>query len=57
MKNIEMLIKENESILSVLYGADESARARIIKAVEEFTSLYGEKDYSVFTVSGRSEIS
>lgn len=52
-----MLIKENESILSVLYGADESARARIIKAVEEFTSLYGEKDYSVFTVSGRSEIS
>lgn len=57
MKNIEMLIKENESILSVLYGADESARARILKAVEEFTSLYGEKDYSVFTVSGRSEIS
>ena len=52
-----MLIKENESILSVLYGADESARARILKAVEEFTSLYGEKDYSVFTVSGRSEIS
>ncbi len=57
MKNIHELIKENDSILSTLYGADESARTRIIKAVEEFTALYGEKDYSVFTVSGRSEIS
>ena len=57
MKNIHELIKTNDAILSTLYGADESARARILKAVEEFTSLYGEKDYSVFTVSGRSEIS
>ncbi|MBO5005883.1 MAG: galactokinase family protein, partial [Clostridia bacterium] len=57
MKSIHELIKENENTLSVLYGADESARARIIKAVEEFTALYGEKDYSLFTVSGRSEIS
>lgn len=57
MKNIEALIKENDAALSTLYGADEAARTRIIKAVEEFTKLYGEQEYSVFSVSGRSEIS
>ena len=57
MKNIDLLIKENENALTSLYGADEAARARIKKAVESFTSLYGEQDYSVFSVSGRSEIS
>ena len=57
MKNIDLLLKENDVALSTLYGADESARNRIKKAVESFTSLYGEQDYSVFSVSGRSEIS
>ena len=57
MKNIEILIKENEEALSVLYGADASARERIKKAVESFISIYGEQEYSVFSVSGRSEIS
>ena len=57
MKNIDILIKENDSSLSVLYGADASARERIKKAVESFTELYGEQEYSVFSVSGRSEIS
>ena len=57
MKNIDVLIKENASSLSALYGADEAALARIKKAVESFTALYGECEYSVFSVSGRSEIS
>ena len=57
MKNIDLLIKENDSFLSVLYGEDASARERIKKAVESFTSIYGEQEYSVFSVSGRSEIS
>ncbi len=57
MKNIENLIHENDSSLSVLYGDSCEARERIKKAVEAFTALYGERDYSVFSVSGRSEIS
>ena len=57
MKNIETLLKENDAALSRLYGADENARARIKKAVESFISIYGEQDFSVFSVSGRSEIS
>ena len=57
MKNIDILLKENNGALEALYGADESARERIKKAVESFVSLYGEQDYSVFSVSGRSEIS
>ncbi len=57
MKNIENLILENNASLSVLYGDSCEARERIKKAVEAFTALYGEQDYSVFSVSGRSEIS
>jgi galactokinase len=57
MKNIDLLIKENDASLSVLYGADEAAREHIKKAVEGFTAIYGEQEYSVFSVSGRSEIS
>ena len=57
MKNIDVLIKENNDALSALYGEDASARDRIKKAVESFISLYGEQEYSVFSVSGRSEIS
>ena len=57
MKNIDVLIKENDASLSVLYGEDASARERIKKAVEKFISIYSEQEYSVFSVSGRSEIS
>ncbi len=57
MKSIENLIHENDSSLSVLYGDSAEARERIKKAVEAFTALYGEQEYSVFSVSGRSEIS
>ncbi len=57
MKNIDILIKENDASLSVLYGDSEAARERIKKAVESFISIYGEQEYSVFSVSGRSEIS
>jgi galactokinase len=57
MKNIDTLITENDASLTTLYGADQGARERIKKAVESFTSLYGEQDFSVFSVSGRSEIS
>ena len=57
MKSIDTLIRENDSFLSVLYGENADARERIKKAVESFTALYGEQEYSVFSVSGRSEIS
>ncbi len=57
MKNIDTLISENDASLSVLYGESTDARERIKKAVESFTALYGEQEYSVFSVSGRSEIS
>ncbi|MBQ7291331.1 MAG: galactokinase [Clostridia bacterium] len=57
MKNIDTLIAENNASLSVLYGESADARERIKKAVESFTALYGEQEYSVFSVSGRSEIS
>ena len=56
MKDIKTLIKENESLLRTLYSDFEKAEERISRAVEEFISLYGEREYSVFSVSGRSEI-
>ena len=45
---------------AVLYGKEnvESAKARYIKAIAEFVSLYGEDhDVSIFSVAGRSELS
>lgn len=56
MKDINTLLAENDSAISVLYGSDASLRERIKNAVESFTAIYGEQDYSVFSVSGRSEI-
>ena len=51
---IVRLAKKN---LDKIYG-EKSAEAskRIAKAVNEFIKLYGEGDFSVFSVSGRSEI-
>ena len=45
---------------TVLYGKEnvESAKARYIKAINEFVALYGaERDVSLFSVAGRSELS
>ena len=56
MKDINTLLAENDSAISVLYGSDASLRERIKNAIESFTAIYGEQDYSVFSVSGRSEI-
>ena len=45
---------------TVLYGKEnvESAKARYIKAINEFVSLYGtDRDVSLFSVAGRSELS
>ena len=49
----------NEKFIT-LYGKDnvESAKARYIKAIEEFVALYGaDHDVSLFSVAGRSELS
>ena len=46
--------------LSALYGksALDAAKKRFIDAVDSFTALYGDdRDVSVFTVAGRSELS
>ena len=45
---------------TTLYGKEnvESAKARYIKAIEEFVALYGaDRDLSLFSVAGRSELS
>lgn len=63
MKSSE-LIKHIENggldgVLSALYGSGrlEGQRARYLEAVGEFIGLYGERDVSLFSVPGRSEIS
>ncbi len=42
-----------------LYGAENliSAKERYVKAINEFTSLYGEREIGLYTVAGRSELS
>ena len=51
---IEKMAKKN---LDKIYGEkSKEASKRIAKAVNEFMSIYGEGDFSVFSVSGRSEI-
>ncbi len=63
MKNIEALniLKAGglDTNICELYGeANVSAqRERYIRAVEKFTSLYGEREISIFSVPGRSELS
>lgn len=56
MQDIYKLSKENESAITALYGDDKNAKSRIEKAIESFKKLYGNLDFSVFSVSGRSEI-
>ena len=45
--------------LTILYGKDNlsAAKKRYIKAINEFTSIYGEREISLYTVAGRSELS
>jgi len=42
-----------------LYGEEktEEARARYVRAVDEFVGRFGEREVSIFSVSGRSELS
>ena len=62
--NAEKLINtinngELDQKLSLLYGKENlaSAKERYIKAIGEFTALYGEREISLYTVAGRSELS
>ncbi len=51
---------ELDSRLSSIYGEDalELQRARYLNAIDRFTSIYGQdRDISLFSVSGRSELS
>ncbi len=64
MKNIQLINEINngslDEKLTLLYGKENvtSARERYIKAIGEFTALYGaERELSIFTVAGRSELS
>ena len=64
MKSIQLIneIKKGtlDEKLCMLYGRENvsAARERYIKAIDEFTSLYGEeREPNIFTVAGRSELS
>ena len=64
MKSIQLIneIKKGtlDEKLCMLYGRENvsAARERYIKAIDEFTSLYGEeRELNIFTVAGRSELS
>ena len=64
MKTSELLTKLNcgelDNALVSLYGKDklEAQKTRYAEAINEFASLYGsDRDVSVFSVPGRSEIS
>jgi galactokinase len=48
-----------DKTLSYIYGeaALEAQKARYIKAIDDFTAIYGDKDISLFSVAGRSELS
>ena len=47
-----------EEKYSLLYQNPEAQKARFLKAIDEFSALYGEdRDISIFSVPGRSEIS
>ena len=64
MKSNQLIEKINggeiNSLLEKLYGAEaiEAQKARYIKAIGEFESIYGEgRDLSIYSVAGRSELS
>ena len=50
---------ELDGTLCALYGKQQipTQRERYINAIKKFTSLYGERDISLFSVPGRSELS
>lgn len=57
MYNSSKIVKLSGKNLNKIYGNKSvEASKRIAKAVNEFLSLYGEGEFSVFSVSGRSEI-
>ena len=63
MKNTELLsyLKENkiDTKLADIYGEEnvKGQKERYIDTVSEFLSVYGEREVSIFSVPGRSEIS
>ena len=63
MKTTELLsyIKENNlnAKLADIYGDEnvDGQRERYLEAIKEFASIYGEREVSIFSVPGRSEIS
>lgn len=63
MKATELILKakngELDKALEHFYGAArvEAQRVRYADAANEFVSIYGDRDVSVFSVPGRSEIS
>ena len=50
---------ELDAKLTALYGGDhlDAARKRYVNAINAFTCAYGERDVSIYTVAGRSELS
>ncbi|MCQ2435684.1 MAG: galactokinase [Clostridia bacterium] len=52
-------LKNSEEKLTALYGADktEYAKTRYGAAIDSFIALYGDGDFDVFSVPGRTEIS
>ena len=48
-----------DSTLTYIYGeaALDAQKARYIAAIDEFVSIYGDRDISLFSVAGRSELS
>ena len=57
MTDMNKFLSDNAGVLSAIYGADaEYGAERIRKAVEAFKETYGDGDFSVFSVPGRSEI-
>ena len=63
MKTTELLnyVKNGElnAKLADIYGEEnvESQKARYEEAISDFLSIYGEREVSIFSVPGRSEIS
>ena len=55
----KILSGELDQTLSYIYGKDalDRQKARYIKAIDEFTAIYGDRDISLFSVAGRSELS
>lgn len=57
MFDITKFKKDNSAMLKAIYGEKtEQMTKRIEEAVKKFVSLYGDGDFSVFSVPGRSEI-